>query len=723
MPMPSKVDPPDGYSETWPKKFTNRLPIFVRLSEFFPFLPRSVARDLSRPDFETALFGWVASNSESLAEDVIRSHLAKGSTLLVLDGVDEVPKVAGEGPTRWSPRALLLSGLANSCAVWERSGNRLLVTSRPYGLTSGELSAIGLAHAPILELDLVLRNLLIQRWFDQLRGSTEGETFANGLLAHFDEHKWLEPLSVSPLLLTGMCIVYDEGGKLPQDPHELYSRVVNTVLHSRYPDDVTEMERARRRLQAVAYGMHTGSALETRQAPIAETSLNEIDSILSDYLRKSRSDENDSVAVVAARDELLLRSGLLQARGHNKAGFYHLSFQEFLAGQRIADLDDDLFPLFSARADSADWRNTLLLIFAGLSPDRAVRLADRLVAGFTPDSLVRQASLQTLVAECIEILRGRGIRLSEVAEDRCRTAFQFTMVSGVSADVRCRVGSSLGLLGDPRFHGAALWYLPKEPALGLLEIPAGPFTMGSDSRHDPEAFDQEMPRHRVTLTKYYIARWPVTVAQFRAFAAHRDNRGFAPRDPSCLNGVANHPVSNVSRQEAFLYCNWLTAQLRSSKHLPRDLAHISGTGHGDLLVTLPSEAEWEKAARMSEDSIFPWGNDPDPNRANYVDTGIGGTSPVGCFPLGANPISGIEEMSGNVWEWTRSIWNPDYPYKPGSTRETLAPTHGLVQTVRGGAFDLASRFVRATYRNAHLPQFRPKVIGFRIAVSNLASDR
>jgi formylglycine-generating enzyme required for sulfatase activity len=126
---------------------------------------------------------------------------------------------------------------------------------------------------------------------------------------------------------------------------------------------------------------------------------------------------------------------------------------------------------------------------------------------------------------------------------------------------------------------------------------------------------------------------------------------------------------------------------------------------------------------MSEDSIFPWGNDPDPNRANYVDTGIGGTSPVGCFPLGANPISGIEEMSGNVWEWTRSIWNPDYPYKPGSTRETLAPTHGLVQTVRGGAFDLASRFVRATYRNAHLPQFRPKVIGFRIAVSNLASDR
>src|SRR5262249_22979021 len=81
---------------------------------------------------------------------------------------------------------------------------------------------------------------------------------------------------------------------------------------------------------------------------------------------------------------------------------------------------------------------------------------------------------------------------------------------------RAAAGDTLGRLGDPRFHADA-WYLPNEPLLGFVEIPDGPFVMGSDKKHDPQAYDEETAQRSVSLPRYYIARYPVTVAQFRAF--------------------------------------------------------------------------------------------------------------------------------------------------------------------------------------------------------------
>lgn len=289
--------------------------------------------------------------------------------------------------------------------------------------------------------------------------------------------------------------------------------------------------------------------------------------------------------------------------------------------------------MFRARSGTPEWRNTLSFIYGSLlatstTPERAVSVLTDLIDRMEPDAV----GLQLVVADGVEILMRRGIRLVVDVEERLRTRWLETLRSGAMARDRCAVGTALGKMGDPRFRADA-WALPDEPLLRFVEIPAGPFTMGSDKAQDSEAFERETPPQPVTLPAYYLARWPVTVAQFRAFV---DDAKVAPRDPDCLKGAANHPVVNVSWHEALAYCRWLTGQLRASDRTPEPLATRlrKGGDRGPWQVTLLSEAEWEKAARGVDGRIYPWGKDADPNRANYSDTGIGGTSAVGCFPGG-----------------------------------------------------------------------------------------
>jgi formylglycine-generating enzyme required for sulfatase activity len=132
------------------------------------------------------------------------------------------------------------------------------------------------------------------------------------------------------------------------------------------------------------------------------------------------------------------------------------------------------------------------------------------------------------------------------------------------------------------------------------------------------------------------------------------------------------------------------------------------------VITLPSEPEWEGVARgCDDDRRYPWGVEPDPNRANYHDTGIGATSAVGCFPGGASPY-GVEDLSGNVWEWTRSLYK-DYLYDPRDGREDLEAGGGRV--MRGGSFDDDTWDVRCASRGWNPPDYRGGYYGFRVVVS------
>jgi formylglycine-generating enzyme required for sulfatase activity len=120
--------------------------------------------------------------------------------------------------------------------------------------------------------------------------------------------------------------------------------------------------------------------------------------------------------------------------------------------------------------------------------------------------------------------------------------------------------------------------------------------------------------------------------------------------------------------------------------------------------------QWEKAARGTDERIYPWGNDPEPNRANYAETGLGTTSAVGCFPGGASPYE-VEDLSGNVWEWCKTEWQERYEdYRADLEAENNA-------MLRGGAFYDFERYIRCAVRNWDLLNDRDARLGFRVVCS------
>lgn len=254
----------------------------------------------------------------------------------------------------------------------------------------------------------------------------------------------------------------------------------------------------------------------------------------------------------------------------------------------------------------------------------------------------------------------------------------------------------------------------------LLPIPAGTFWMGSPA-DDEQGFAQERPRHRQTIDAgFLMARFPVTVAQWAQFRSAPDGYAnatwFAGLDASATHrdgalapafDAADHPMQNVSWYEATAFCRWLTARWRAS-----------GRIGAAQVVRLPSEAEWERAARgpAGEHEAYQrwaWGNELTPRHANTVASDIGRTSAVGSHPAGRIPEWGVEDMIGNVWEWTSTAWVEDYDgYAP---HDDAAGTANRV--LRGGAWYFDHTLARCAFRGSDAPDYRNYRIGFRIVVA------
>lgn len=373
-------------------------------------------------DLEEAMGRWVdRRRPDGLDAGLLRAHLAHGSALLVLDGMDEVPVSSPASAGRWHPRQQLVSALADACPLWGAAGNRLLLTSRPYGLSAEEAATTTLAFAPLHPLPRELQGLLAHRWFAVLTGDahTGAETAAD-LFANIDSQSWLVELAANPLLLTAMCIVFDEGKRLPQDKHELYERVVATVLFSRYRTPA-EIDQTKRELGVIAYGMHTGVGCdEERATPKAESTFYEVERWLQDYRQLKDYTDRSEATAFEARESLLSQSGLFLSAGADRAQFAHLSFQEFFAAQRsFAVGEARLVELFQQRAAMPEWRNTLSFLFGRLvgmfpEPTKAIDLVEALLGRATGTD----AGLVLVLADAAQVLTGKGITLREGSLDR-----------------------------------------------------------------------------------------------------------------------------------------------------------------------------------------------------------------------------------------------------------------------------------------------------------------
>ena len=277
-------------------------------------------------------------------------------------------------------------------------------------------------------------------------------------------------------------------------------------------------------------------------------------------------------------------------------------------------------------------------------------------------------------------------RLEEVRDD----------ARGFDIAARSRAASAIGRLGDLR-AGVGL-RADALPDIDFdIEIPPGPFPMG-DLREICDAITEP----------YRISRYPVTVAQYQAFVAaggyeddgsdeaaqrllrwwtpeslqwKRDNDITGPDEDAPVFQTPNHPRVGVSWHEVEAYCRWLSEKLK------RD-------------ITLPSEAQWERAARHTDGRDYPWGKQEDDiaQRCNMGGTGLNHTSAVGLFPSGKADC-GAMDMSGNVWEWCKDLYQADERYR----------------VLLGGSwFSNVLRYLRSTHRRNYGPGERNCNVGFRV---------
>jgi formylglycine-generating enzyme required for sulfatase activity len=426
------------------------------------------------------------------------------------------------------------------------------------------------------------------------------------------------------------------------------------------------------------------------------------------------------------------RAGLLLWGGEQTYTFPHRSFQEYLAACHLSNLPDPVQATRRCIEDDLEWWREVYLLEVGRLREY-LGLAVSLVDAICPEdcdelteptddhwhvsALAGQALVELRLVQQIEEQRRHGEDTSffEAKLNRVRDWLKALLgIGALPVQEQAEAGNTLAHLGDPR-PGVGLDPQTGLPDIVWCEVAAGTFLMGSDKKRDPQAYGDELPQHEVTLSAYSIGKFPITNAQYAAFVeayGYRERRYWTEAgwqwkggrtEPETYGGVfnlPNHPVVAVSWYEAVAFCRWLTERL-----------HENGQIAPNQEVMLPTEAQWEKASRGTDGRIYPWGDEPDPDKANYDDTGIRATSAVGCFPGGASPYDALD-MSGNVWEWCLTKWRGSYEEPADESPEGDVP-----RVVRGGSwFDDQGR-VRCAYRDGYDPGDRYDSRGFRVVVS------
>lgn len=242
----------------------------------------------------------------------------------------------------------------------------------------------------------------------------------------------------------------------------------------------------------------------------------------------------------------------------------------------------------------------------------------------------------------------------------------------------------------------------------LVCIPAGDFFMGSDKTKDQHALDRELPQHRVYLSEYYIGKYSVTNKQYAVFLQATQQRPPSHWIAGTIpNGKEDHPVVRIMWEDAVAFCEWLSQE----------------TGKK---FRLPTEAEWEKAARGVDGRRYPWGNGWSATNLNSHEHGPSGTTSVDYFSPGGDSPYGVADMCGNVWEWCTD-WFDEMAYQrrvAADVKDPQGPKRGQYRVQRGGScWENPMGSARCAFRDHYSPFNSEDYTGFRVVCRGTKNER
>ena len=611
--------------------------------------------DLTSPEWIPLFLGTQCEEkNRDLGADYFRAKLKAGGCHVLIDGLDETP----DEPSRERMAKLIHQTAAafNGC--------RFVVTSRP----EGKVPIPDFEEALIGDLEPEAIRAFLVKLAKQLypEDETRERTFREDLEAAVNGRREIRKMTRNPVMLTALAVLQHNNVKLPEKRVDLYGSILEWLSKQRAKPGRMPASDCLLRLRELALEMQQHEEGRKKQVPLAWA---------GDKLRKRFANREAAELFLLAEQA---DSGIVVSRGKDIA-YWHVTFQEYLAALEIAGWEDmaqhELLLGGEPRIYKPEWRETALLyggLLYNIGPPKVEALLRKLLdkMGAQP-SLANRAKCVGLIGALLPDLVGFTVSDERYGESLrlVMDIFDEAKSKSVPFQDRLAAAEALGQAGDPR--------LAKHE---WVTIPASRnYWIGAQKKdtkgrnYDKEAIEDEL-LHEVNLPSFRIGKYPVTVAQYLTFV----EEGTAPnREPARWEEQQEHPnwpVVGVTWHQATAYCEWARGRL-------------------------PTEDEWERAARGPNCTKYPWGDDDiDPSRANYDESKIGHPTPVGLYPSGVS-AEGAYDMVGNVFEWTSSEWS-----KGSGT-----------YVWRGGSFVYIRRVARSSFRVVNLPVGQFRDLGFRLA--------
>ncbi len=651
-----------------------------------------------------------------------RQLWTRGRLLLLLDGLDEIADEA--------LRAEVCAYLDQQLAGQHERGIRAAVSCRYAGYGGAVRLGSRFLHLDIRPLDDGQIAGLIHAWFRAARRALEldparrdeavrrARSEAADLVARLGRKEFasqrIKELVSTPLLLVLLCVQVMRGHVIPRRRVDFYARcldvLLETKLRERAEDRLLERADTLDLLLSLAWRLHTARRRD-------DLTSEEFAAVASPVLERVRRGSGESPAPEALLDQLRRGAGVVTRYAQDRYGFMHLGLQEYLAAVHAARERSGALLVEMAQQVGEEWWREPILLAVGLSEYQA----------FVPlmEAVLARGDLAghlDLVRECLDEAHapdpapfaavvaddgaapGHRAAVLRLYQDRGEPAIAEAVASAglmehEDLDLRAlarQVCGKAGMEVPPETHAdvagdvAAAVPGPRTseravellPGMRALWVPGGTFTLGGD----PDALNAR-PAAEVAVPGFWLGEAPVTNDQYRVFleeTGHDEPPYWRKRrfnDP-------RQPVVTASWHDAVAFCAWLTQRQQTAR-----------------TVELPTEVQWERAARGSDGRIYPWGaQSPDETRACFdLAWGEDRPAPVGSFPAGRGPYGHLD-LAGLVWEWTRDDVSGEFGGR-------------ALRALRGGSWRDPAQFLRSASRDRAPTEDRFADVGFRVSSS------